>query len=291
MSALNITLTAALITGLLCVAISIFVIRKFEKTRMYDHLARTLVSIAVGLISIAVAFWFFELNSARLRDQETKVADEARFVIYQNFRKAALQFSFAAYQLRSMRLYCGISPIDEGYDRRICQESARLAIRAAGILPGVDFIFNQAIKGSQRFTSSNQVATLIVDGDLALRGRMPSVIETYLSAHTGSSGSRLSSAARLRFQSAIADLQNVGEAMGSMFCLFTYRTNQGWADFDSALELLERSFSAEAGEQHYETIMKIVAGISIGDIECANVRANLEKVLPGGGGGNGGGGD
>jgi hypothetical protein len=289
MTELNVTLASALLVGILFIAISIIVIWHFEKARIYDHSSRTLVALAVGLISVAVAFGLFELNTARSTEQQRRAADEERLVISQNFRRAALHFAFAAYQLRSMRLYCGIAPIDEGYDRRICRESAGLAMRVGGILPGLDFIFNQVAKGSRRFAISNQVATVILDGDLALKGRMPSVIETYINAYTGIGGLRLSMTARARFQSTLSDLQAVGEAMGAMFCLFTYRIGQGWDEFDHTLELLDRSFAEGAGLEYKEIVREHVAGITIGDVKCEDVRADLEKVLPGGGGGNGGG--
>jgi hypothetical protein len=274
-----------LATGVLLTLVSFPVLRNHEIQSIRDHVARTLVTIGVGLVSVGVAFLTLSYSEQHVSDQE----DLARKIFSQNFYKTALKYSFAAYEVRATRKYCGIDPIAADYDRLACRETADSAVRAANLVPSVDFVFNDAIRGSPNFASSKSLAGFLLDGELSIRVRLPAILATNIDAYINASRQPFTN--RVRFLPLLEELQSIAEDMGSLYCLFSDKTSSRWSDFDSAVKQLDHDLEiVQSSIDRSQLIKKIVAGLSVPgtNLGCENVRHSIPTVLPGGGGGDGG---
>jgi hypothetical protein len=108
--------------------------------------------------------------------------------------------------------------------------------------------------------------------------------------------------ANQRFLKSVDDLLQIAESMGSILCIFTYKSNIGWNEFDKSVADIESRFLELDRAYNLSPDINVVlrgrsrvvqmaaAGLSVGNINCSDVRGTLATQLPGGGGGNGGGG-
>jgi len=275
-----------LATGVLLTLLSFLVLRNHEIQSIRDHVARTLVTIGVGLVSVGVAFLALSYSEQHVSDQE----DLARKILSQNFYKTALMYSFTAYEVRATRRYCGIDPIAADYDKLLCRETADSAVRTANLIPSVDFVINNAIRGSPNFASSKNLTSFLLDGDLSIRGLLPAILATNIDAYINAS--RQSFTNRARFLIRLKELQSGAEDMGSLYCLLSDKTSSRWLEFDSTVRQLDHDLEiVQSSIDRSQLITKIVEGLSVPgtNLRCENVRHSIPTVLPGGGGGDGGG--
>ncbi|WP_315832966.1 hypothetical protein [Bradyrhizobium prioriisuperbiae] len=273
--------------GAVLAMVSVWIIRHSDRDKRRDHLARSLVAAGVSLISIGVAVLIYNFTLRRQQDVDAL----ERLMIAQRFYWATLQYGTVAYQLRSTQYYCGMDP-DQGsvstnshYDRGACRESAEFTKNTSALLPRTELIMDQAGKNSHAFSDSVRIATFIMDGDIALRGRVPAIIQTNLGAYLDQ---RKNPNVREKFPSELRELQENAEATAAIFCIFKNEIKISWGEFDRVVKELEAGISEPS--LYPEAVRERAQKSPFAKSHCANVRQELEQLLPATGGGNGGGG-
>jgi hypothetical protein len=269
--------------GASLVCLSFLVIWRRDPSRKHDHFARTVVAVGVGLITVGAAFFIYNQNVSIAREQE-------RSIVAQNLRRSMFQYGIIAYQLQSTRHYCYLDFVtrqNQSFDVFDCREAATFAVQAAGLVPNIDFMFNQAGRVSRVFSKSNSVAVFLLDGDAAFRARMPAVIGANLTRYLDDSSSARRNQLKSRLSLVLEDMVEKAEAVSATYCILADRLAVSWESLDETMKKLESELGL--GLIYPAAIQEMAAKTNFEKSNCANIRAELKELLPATGGGNGGG--
>jgi hypothetical protein len=269
----------ALVVALILILASVPIVFVFDRARIVDHMARTLVATGVGLMAAFVAVTVFDLNAQRLENERNLAAQQAKrskaLTLVNNLRYFAIQYGFAAYQIHETRADCGPKSPDTGMSDA-CREGANYAINVSKLTPSDYALITSLSETSNAFAKSIRVSTLLADAEVTTRARMPVVIENYVGAYA--TGSQPPAPVRDRFLQTLSELESVAEDASVAFCTFAAALAQSDASLEQTISALELALVKEQ-EPARDVIQRSARNVNMGDFDCANPRAQIERNL------------
>jgi hypothetical protein len=269
----------ALVVAVILILASVPIVLVFDRDRIVDHIARTLVATGVGLMAAFVAVTVFDLNAQRLENERNLAAQQAKrskaLTLVNNLRYFAIQYGFAAYQIHETRSDCGPKSPD-GVMSEACREGANYAINVSKLTSPDYTLITSLSETSNAFAKSVRVSTLLADAEVTTRARMPVVIENYVGAYA--TGSQPPAPVRDRFLLTLSELENVAQDASSSFCIFAAALAQSEARLEQTISTLELAMVKEQ-EPARDVIQGSAKNVNMGDFDCANPRAQIERNL------------
>ncbi|MFZ0122579.1 MAG: hypothetical protein WAL48_00150 [Xanthobacteraceae bacterium] len=270
---------SALVIAAVLILASVPIVFAFDRTRIIDHLARSLVAIGVGLMAAFVAVTIFDLNAQRLENErnlgQQQVKRSKMLTLVSNLRYFAIQYGFAAYQIHETRADCAPKGPDTAMSEA-CREGANYAINVSKLIPQDYTLITSLSEASNAFAKSVRVSTLLADAEVTTRARMPVVIENYIGAFA--TGSQPPSQVRDRFLQTLSELENVAEDASVAFCIFAAALGQSEAKLEQTISTLEGALAKEQ-QPTGDVVQSSAKNVNMGDFDCANPRAQIERNL------------
>jgi len=270
-----------LIVGVLVILASVPIILIFDRARIADHIARTLLSMGVALLAAFVAVTVFELNAQRLESERDLAQQQAKrgqtLALISNLRFFAIEYGFAAYQIHAALSGCG--PVDTaGGPRDACQEEARYAANTGRLMPADYTLITSISAASNAFATSIRIPTLLTDAEVTTRARMPVVIENYLAVTLNNTEKPAADAAE-RFRQTLSDLETVAADASMAYCILAAALVQGEAKLEATVASLEDALRKQQQSIH-DAVQSFAKNVNMGDFDCANPSGQIERILP-----------
>jgi hypothetical protein len=271
-----------LVLALVVILASLPVIAIYDRDKAADHVARTLVSIGVALMAAFVAVTIFELNARKVESEREETQQQVKrsktLALISNLRFFAIDYGFTAYQLRATQTDCA-SPMVEPAGRNLCREAASYTMNVGRLIPQDYTLITALSEASTAFAKAVRVPTLLTDAEVSIKARMPVVIENYI-ATSLSSDQVPASDAQARFAQAMTNFENIADDAATGFCTFAAALEQGEAKLEQTISALENALRTAKDLPIHEVIRSTdVKNVSMGDVECANLRAQIERSL------------
>jgi hypothetical protein len=243
-----------------------------------------LVTVGIALVSITVAIEAFNLK-------EESDSEHDRVTASLNFFKSMLQFGVSSKHMDYIRESC-----DQAFDSDSCRERGALAVKFSSSLPSVDFIFSQVARGTRNFAANNRVATYLIDGEATLKARMPTTVDENVRKITSTSrpngatsAPRPNAGTTGKLRILVDTFQIKANEMSVIYCMFAESTNRSWAAFDDLIKQLDDILGAFASpDDQLRLIRRKAEKLKVAGVDCTNVRAAVDEMLPSGGGDGGG---
>jgi hypothetical protein len=166
---------SALVIAAVLILASVPIVFAFDRARIIDHLARSLVAIGVGLMAAFVAVTIFDLNAQRLENErnlgQQQVKRSKMLTLVSNLRYFAIQYGFAAYQIHETRADCAPKGPDTAMSEA-CREGANYAINVSKLIPQDYTLITSLSEASNAFAKSVRVSTLLADAEVTTRARI-----------------------------------------------------------------------------------------------------------------------
>lgn len=307
-----------------------------EPNRALDHLARSVVALGVGLISVVTALYQFEQNlqrSDRLRDEqaqlveqerhsrqeaadrlrqdqarqieqervsrqeaadrqrkedETAALDHDRRTASLSFFRAMILYGISSRHMDYINLHCHLNDSSAVWDKPGCLESGALAIKFSNLLPSADLAFSQVARGVKDLDTVDIVRWHLVEGEAALKGRMPVSIENLIKAAIGTSRAEL---AVKTLEGRVNDFRIKADELSTIYCAFAHATEKGWDEFAKMVQQLDyKRGDIKTPSDQLAFFRQRVEGLKVGPVPCDDVRSVIDDLAPIGGGNGGGGG-
>jgi hypothetical protein len=273
--------TVVLIGGIILIVASVPLVLFFDRGKVADHVARTLVSMGVGLLAAFVAVTVFELNAQRLESERILAQQQAKrskmLALVSNLRFFAIEYGFAAYQIHAVLSDCGPDNADAG-PSDACREGARYAANAGRLLPQDYPLVTALSEASNAFAKAIRVPTLLTDAEVTISGRMPVVIENYLGLFLNT-GQKPSTDAGDRFRRTLSDLESAAADASMAYCIFAAALVEGEAKLEATVSSLEDAL--RKGQQPiHDIVLSFAKNVNMGDFDCANPSGQIERILP-----------
>jgi hypothetical protein len=270
------------VAGLCLIGGSLWFLRKPEPTKRDEHWARTFVGIGIASVSISAA-----LTAYGLKEQGDLEHD--RKTVSLNFARAMILYGISARHMDFITSHCALGPSKIVDDKAGCQESGALAIKFSNLLPGGDLSFSQVARGLMALETVDILRSDLVEGEAALKGRMPVSVENLIRAAVGASA-RNAEAAVTSLTTRAEDFRIKADQMATIYCAFAEATSRSWPAFFEIVQRLDykRGDVKGAADQlnvfHYK-----VKDLKVGSVPCEDVPSAIDDLVPiGGGNGSGG---
>jgi hypothetical protein len=276
-----------LIVAVILIAASIPIVWLFDRVKSADHIARSLVAMGVGLLAAFVAVTVFELNAQKLEADRNVVLQQAKrsktLALVSNLRFFAIEYGFAAYQIHATRSDCSAGATGTAAGSN-CREAASYTANVARLVPGDYPLITSLSETSNAFAKSLRMPTILTDAEVSIKARLPVVIENYLVTSLNASQTS-GTDARDRFLRTLSELESVAEDASTTLCALAASLVESEAKLDASITALELALTK--GQEPIRDIIQINAkNKNMGEFECSNPRAQIERILPGAGAGN-----
>jgi hypothetical protein len=274
----------ALVVAVVLILASIPVVFIFDRARAIDHISRTLVAIGVGLMAAFVAVTIFDLNVQKLENERNLAQQQAKrgkaLTLVNNLRYFAIQYGLAAYQIHETRADCGLKGPDAAMSDA-CREGGNYAINVSRLIPQDYGLITSLSETSKALAEAVRISTLLADAEVTTRARMPVVIENYLGVYAV--GSQPPTQVRDRFLQTLSELENVAQDASAAFCIFAAALLQSDAKLEQTIATLEQALVKERQPTN-DVVQNSAENVNMGDFDCANPRAQIERNLSAAGG-------
>jgi hypothetical protein len=271
-----------LVLALVLILASLPVVAIFDRDRIVDHVSRTLVAIGVGLMAAFVAVTIFDLNAQKVESERQETLQQAKrgktLALISNLRFFAIDYGFTAYQLRTTQSDCGAAMVEPA-PRSLCREAASYTMNVGRLIPQDYTLITALSEASTAFARAVRVPTLLTDAEVSIKARMPVAIENYIA--TSLTGDQApASDAQARFTKALTNFENIADDAATGFCTFAAALEQGESKLEQTISALESALRNAKELPIHEVIRSTdVKNVSMGDVECANLRAQIERSL------------
>jgi hypothetical protein len=284
-------LTANLVVPILCfVAAGLFFVggsfwflRRREPTKRDEHWARTFVGVGVASVSISVAVAAYGLK-------EQGDLEHDRKTVSLNFARAMILYGISARHMDYITSHCSLGASKKVEDKAGCRESGALAIRFSNLLPSGDLAFSQVARGLKSLETADILRTHLVEGEAALKGRMPVSVENLIQAVLGSSRRADSAVAALAER--VDDFRTKADEIATIYCAFAEATSRSWDAFFEVVQRLDyKRDELKSASDKLNVFHLKVKDLKVGPVPCDNVASVIDDLVPVGGGNGGGGGN
>jgi len=270
-----------LIGGLILLLASVPIVLFFDRGKIADHVARTLVSMGVALLAAFVAVTVFELNAQRLENERNLTQQQAKrsqtLALISNLRFFAIEYGLAAYQIHAAQSGCG--PVSTGAGpSETCQEEARYAANTGRLIPADYTLITSLSAASNAFATSIRIPTLLTDAEVTVRARMPVVIENYLGVVLANNQKPAADAAE-RFRQTLSGLESAAADASMAYCMFAAALAESEAKLETTIATLEGALRKESAPIH-DVVQKYAKNTNMGDFDCTNPSGQIERILP-----------
>jgi hypothetical protein len=281
-------LTANLLIPILCfvaaglcfIAGSLLFFRRREPSKRDEHWARSFVGIGIASVSISVA-----LAAYGLKEQGDLEHD--RKTVSLNFARAMILYGISARHMDFITSHCALGSSKIVDDKAGCQESGALAIRFSNLLPGGDLAFSQVARG---LMTVDILRTHLVEGEAALKGRMPVSVENLIRAAVAAS-SRNAEGAVASLATRAEDFRIKADEMATIYCAFAEATSRSWPAFFEIVQRLDyKRGDVKGTSDQLNVFHEKVKDLKVGTVPCEDVPSAIDDLVPIGGGNGGGGG-
>lgn len=270
--------------GLCLIAGSLWFLRRPEPSKRDEHWARTFVGIGIASVSISAA-----LAAYGLKEQGDLEHD--RKTVSLNFARAMILYGISARHMDFITSHCALGPLKIVDDKARCQESGALAIKFSNLLPGGDLSFSQVARGLVTLDTVDILRTDLVEGEAALKGRMPVSVENLIRTAVAAN-SRDAERAVVSLATRAEDFRIKADQMATIYCAFAEATGRSWTAFFEIVQRLDykrgdvKGASDQLNVFHYK-----VKDLKVGTVPCEDVPSAIDDLVPIGGGNGGGGGN
>jgi hypothetical protein len=270
--------------GLCFIAGSLLFFRGREPSKRDEHWARSFVGIGIACVSISVA-----LAAYGLKEQGDLEHD--RKTVSLNFARAMILYGISARHMDFITSHCALGSSKIVDDKAGCQESGALAIRFSNLLPGGDLAFSQVARGLMTLETLDILRTHLVEGEAALKGRMPVSVENLIRAAVAASP-RNAEGAVASLATRAEDFRIKADEMATIYCAFAEATSRSWPAFFEIVQRLDyKSGDVKGASDQLNVFHEKVKDLKVGTVPCEDVPSSIDDLVPiGGGNGSGGGG-
>jgi hypothetical protein len=263
--------------GLCLIAGSSLFLRGPGPDRRNEHWARTSVGIGIASVSISVA-----LAAYGLKEQADLEHD--RKTVSLNFARAMILYGISARHMDFIIDHCAPGQGGTVQDKAGCRVSGALASKFSNLLPGGDLSFSQVARGLADLETMDILRTVLVEGEAALKGRMPVSVENLIQAAVA--GSRNAEDAAADLLKRAQDFRTKADEMATIYCAFAEATGRSWPAFFEVVQRLDygrRELERKEPNQ-LNFLHARVEGVKVGQVPCEDVPSAIDDLVPVGSG-------